>query len=149
MDRQLKRKKSTGNKLKLNWDAAIDFHQNFTKMGEILRDAVGERLLSFWSISNHTKNSLLTEGMALMKATLIFADMGLYQLNFERNCQKIINSINSKENNYSELRPIILDIQVLLRNNLVGKSVLALEKLTLLLTTLLSLHVQSKMISFN
>lgn len=64
------------------------------------------------------KSSAMAEGMALRKAMLICANMAFNKRIFEGDYQILINSVNSKAACYSELQPIILDIQTLLRSQL-------------------------------
>lgn len=68
--------------------AASDIHQKYSGMGGLIRDAEGEVLLSFSSITDYTTNPALAESLALRKAMDISIETGFYRLIFECDCSR-------------------------------------------------------------
>lgn len=87
--RTCKRERPSKNKLKFNWDAALDVNQVCIGMEGLIRDNAGEVLLSFCCVSEFTTNPMVAEGLALRKEMSIGVEMGFYFLTFEGDCQTL------------------------------------------------------------
>lgn len=96
---------------------ALDTHQLCIGMGGLIIDNAGEVLMSFCCATDYISHSILAEGLTLRKAMSICLELDFYHLTFEGDCQHLIHLVNSIEDCFSDLRAVMLDIHVMLREH--------------------------------
>lgn len=83
----------------------------------MVRDDIGKVIMSFGSPTYLIINPVHVEALASRRAMFICNDSGLNQIEFEGDFQYLVRLVKSREEGPSKLRPIMFDIQELLKQH--------------------------------
>lgn len=103
-------KRPPDNMLKVNWDVAVDVHQQCSGLEGLIRDAASKVQLSFCCVIDHIIQPALAKSLALKKAMTLSSEVGFSHLIYEGDCKQLIQSTQPMN-----ASPVILDIQAMLR----------------------------------
>ncbi|XP_040990906.1 uncharacterized protein LOC121238127 [Juglans microcarpa x Juglans regia] len=98
--RGLKWKKPANNLMKANWDAALNVKEGNMGIGVVIRDDLGEVLVSLCSSKGRVTNPATVELHALWRALKLCVELNFTKVLLEGDALKVVKAVNSIETNW-------------------------------------------------
>ncbi|KAK5787057.1 hypothetical protein PVK06_041708 [Gossypium arboreum] len=102
--------------VKLNVDAGFSIVRQKAVLSFIIKNEEGNILGSEFRVHHLVRTVALAEAIALLHGVQFASEMGFRYVIAESDSRVVINKINSKEDNYSETRPLTWDLKASTRN---------------------------------
>ncbi|KAF5477506.1 hypothetical protein F2P56_004140 [Juglans regia] len=102
--------------VKVNWDASLDVEKKMKGVGIIVRDEVGEVMLSLCGSDPGLCNPVVAELQALWRALKLCAELQWNKVIFKGDALGIIQAVNRKECCWEWHGQVVDDIKLILQN---------------------------------
>ncbi|MBA0771238.1 hypothetical protein Gotri_019728 [Gossypium trilobum] len=102
--------------VKLNVVSGFSIARQKAVSGSIIKNEEGNILGSGFRVHHLVGTVALAEAIALLHGVQFASEMGFRYVIAESDSRLVINNINSKEDDYSETRPLTWDLKALTRN---------------------------------
>ncbi|KAE8655192.1 hypothetical protein F3Y22_tig00117034pilonHSYRG01178 [Hibiscus syriacus] len=99
----------------VNADVGFKSSECRSSSGVVIRDAEGHIIISCHKINNHVHTAFAAEARALLQVLEFASEIGLHSVVAESDSKTLINKLNSKDLDFSEIGPITRDIRTLAR----------------------------------
>ncbi|XP_038697979.1 uncharacterized protein LOC119995535 [Tripterygium wilfordii] len=102
------------NYIKINWDAAIENHDNYTSLGVIYRDMYGDLMVNSSLVRKTTLDPTHAEAMGALYAVQMAFELGFLLIILEGDSSLVVEAIRGEEMRLSTWGAVVMEIHRLL-----------------------------------